>query len=124
VLLNHHANRRLNKAIEELNLLVEKGYPIRLGVPFSGRCGRFSPCKAGISKLIVRWDGAVFPCEAFKECGASILCLGQAGEQSLSELLSKARENKALIGLRQRVDSLEPCPAQILYQAIENRESI
>lgn len=37
---------------------------IRLGLPFSANC---ASCGTGSSKLTVRYDGYVFPCEAFKD---------------------------------------------------------
>ena len=38
---------------------------VRLGIPFSG-CGRRINCLTGTVKLNVRYDGNVYPCEAFK----------------------------------------------------------
>lgn len=49
-----------------LNSLKEK-YPdidIRIGIPLSS--GNTHRCNASFNKLIIRYDGAVFPCEAFK----------------------------------------------------------
>ena len=37
---------------------------IRLGLPFSAKC---AACGTGTVKLTVRYDGFVFPCEAFKD---------------------------------------------------------
>lgn len=38
---------------------------IRLGIPFSD-CSNRTDCQTGTEKLVVRYDGNVYPCEAFK----------------------------------------------------------
>lgn len=38
---------------------------IRIGIPFSS-CGNRTNCLTGTEKLVVRYDGNVYPCEAFK----------------------------------------------------------
>lgn len=38
---------------------------IRIGIPFSS-CNNRTNCLTGIDKLVVRYDGNVYPCEAFK----------------------------------------------------------
>jgi len=43
----------------------EDNLQIRLGIPFSD-CTRRIICQTGISKLNIRYDGLVYPCEAFK----------------------------------------------------------
>ena len=43
----------------------EKLVSIRLGIPFTA-CAKRMSCNTGIIKLNVRYDGLVYPCEAFK----------------------------------------------------------
>lgn len=44
---------------------MDKAVAIRLGIPFSD-CTRRKSCMTGTSKLNIRYDGLVYPCEAFK----------------------------------------------------------
>lgn len=43
----------------------DKAVTIRLGIPFSD-CTHRKSCMTGTSKLNIRYDGLVYPCEAFK----------------------------------------------------------
>lgn len=43
----------------------EKQVSIRMGIPFTD-CAKRISCNTGIAKLNVRYDGLVYPCEAFK----------------------------------------------------------
>ncbi len=43
----------------------DKAVAIRLGIPFSD-CTHCKSCMTGTSKLNIRYDGLVYPCEAFK----------------------------------------------------------
>jgi radical SAM protein with 4Fe4S-binding SPASM domain len=124
ILLDARSTTVLEQFIREMRPLASEGGPIRFGVPFTRHCGNLSQCRAGISKLIVRWDGAVFPCEAFKECGVTDVLLGRVGEQPLGRLLAAARECQPLVSLRERIGCSEPCPAQLLYQDLEYQEAI
>lgn len=40
---------------------------IRLGIPLGGFNSTIKECHAGKSKLVVKYNGDIFPCEAFKE---------------------------------------------------------
>lgn len=48
-----------------VNFVSKKGYNLRLGIPFSD-CRKKINCFAGTQKINIRYDGRVFPCEAFK----------------------------------------------------------
>ena len=87
----------------------------RFGVPFGKQCGHAMQCQAGISKLIMRWDGVFFPCEAFKESDPDEFRLGRLGETSLSEMLGKAKAHKSLLRLKEQSRGIDPCPAQYLH---------
>lgn len=61
----------LRDSIRELES--RDGIQIRVGIPLSGivsKDGDCHRCNAGIGKLNVRYDGTVFPCEAFKSLDA------------------------------------------------------
>ena len=106
----------LELVLRKLSLENGADQKYRFGIPFS-RCNhQISKCQAGTSKLIMRWDGAFFPCEAFKECGVASFCLGRIGESSLEQMLRSAMENQTLRHLRQQAGNADPCPAQYLYQ--------
>jgi MoaA/NifB/PqqE/SkfB family radical SAM enzyme len=87
----------------------------RFGVPFSGHCGAPKRCNAGVSKLIMRWDGVFFPCEAFKECGRDEFNLGTAHDTSLATALHRQRVCCGLQELKIRAAPEDTCPAQYLY---------
>lgn len=61
VALSHHMDEKLKIL---LNSLEYKGLAIRVGIPLSSNSN--NGCNAGLGKLIIRYDGAVYPCEAFK----------------------------------------------------------
>lgn len=46
-------------------IIKDKAISIRFGIPFSD-CMRRKSCMTGTSKLNIRYDGLVYPCEAFK----------------------------------------------------------
>ncbi len=61
----------INYNIKIILSSIEKGYndiDVRIGIPLSTN-SNYS-CNASSSKLIIRYDGAVFPCEAFKYISA------------------------------------------------------
>lgn len=89
----------------------------RFGVPFSGACQTPSHCQAGTSKLIMRWDGMFFPCEAFKESGREEFSLGGAFDHSLSDILDRVVNCSALHQLKTVTCGQDPCPAQSLYSS-------
>lgn len=99
------------------NLLNENGgrEKYRFGIPMSNYCGRFSSCNAGISKLIMRWDGTFLPCEAFKECRQSEFVLGKLGDSRIYQMLEEANRSSALRKLKANSHRIDPCPAQYLY---------
>lgn len=113
--LNAQGKAELDRVFQELRLESDSDRRYRFGVPFSGRCSPVSTCHAGISKLIMRWDGTFFPCEAFKEAGRPEFILGRAGVTSLRDLLTAARTSAPLHLLRAQATGVDPCPAQCLY---------
>ena len=89
---------------------------LRFGIPFSGALDEPKSCNAGLHKLIVRYDGKVLPCEAFKDSSCSRFVLGDIHDESLASLLKKARNCQHLSRLKDSTaPHSEPCPAQALY---------
>jgi radical SAM protein with 4Fe4S-binding SPASM domain len=88
---------------------------IRLGIPLSGFIGTRSECNAGHNKLIIRYDGKVLPCEAFKDCGEERFVLGDIRQERISGLLRRALTSDDLACLKRRAILGETCPAQVFY---------
>lgn len=88
---------------------------LRFGIPFSGIVEKPKHCNAGQSKLIIRYDGKVFPCEAFKDSPfGSEYILGDINHGTLSNFLSAGSNNCNLQILKGMACSYEPCPVQLL----------
>lgn len=65
--LTELSQEQLGQLVDELKALsVEKASSIRLGIPFSHNKLSCSVCHAGSAKISIRYDGNVYPCEAFK----------------------------------------------------------
>ncbi len=88
---------------------------LRFGVPFSGFVSKCTSCYAGENKLIVKYDGLVYPCEAFKESGSRRFQLGHIRNDSLKELLLRGRKSEPLRTLKKSANHCEPCPAQFFW---------
>lgn len=94
--------------------LQEEGVRLRLGIPFSGIFGPRVICNAGLSKLIIRYDGRVFPCEAFKDRPEFEFSLGDIRRDNLVDMLHRGRRSIPLARLRSRLFERETCPAQLV----------
>lgn len=110
-----------SEEIEEVKRTVKKlqrdGYDVRLGIPF-GECGRKINCQAGTAKLDIRYDGMVFPCEAFKDDSPAIFAKyapNSIYEKSLTEIYDNSayliNMREALLGY-QSLTTSEPCANQ------------
>jgi len=84
----------------------------RFGIPLASLLAEHRCCTAGRGKLIIRYDGKVLPCEAFKGRGEAFV-LGDCRTESLRALLERASCHMKLAALKQRASSLESCPAQV-----------
>lgn len=61
-------------------------------------------CKAGCLKLSIRWDGKVFPCEAFKEApNNGLYTLGDIYEDELGDILHNGITCEELIKLKRLI---------------------
>lgn len=94
----------------------EKKHQIRFGVPFSGYISHQRKCTAGKSKLLIRYDGKILPCEAFKDKNFEKFVLGDIRNTSLLEALAKGTSHHPLSEAKKMVIERggESCPAQFL----------
>lgn len=92
-------------------------FKIRLGIPLSNLSQERCECFAGIAKLIFRYDGTVFPCEAFKEApNNQKYILGSIYKDTLEEIWNNHPVQACLAELKGiAIEKSEPCPAQLLY---------
>jgi MoaA/NifB/PqqE/SkfB family radical SAM enzyme len=82
--LDPQERQRLQCLIDTLQADPEVGPKLRVGVPLGGP----GTCRAGRGRLLVRADGEVAPCEAFKHR----VSLGAAGADSLEDLFEAGRQ--------------------------------
>jgi len=81
--------------------LVDDNFQIRVGVWDSCHCIDEHICKAGFHKLAVRYDGIVFPCEAFKAIkNNEKFMLGNIYKNSMEEIWQNGINNEYLKILR------------------------
>lgn len=92
-------------------------FSLRTGIPFSNLTKEKCECFAGYSKLIFRYDGIVFPCEAFKEApNNEEFKLGNIYTGNLDNIWTNHPVHKKLNLLKlDAFRSTEACPAQLLY---------
>ena len=65
--LTELSQAQTNSLVSELQTLKkQKSSSIRLGIPFTQNKFTCSSCHAGTTKISIRYDGNVYPCEAFK----------------------------------------------------------
>lgn len=106
-------------AFKEIALRLEGGNSFRartrFGIPFSGQLAHVKKCNAAETKLIIRYDGKILPCEAFKDSRFDWLVLGDIEADSLEQALACGECSHALIDAKGRVAGCESCPAQMLY---------
>lgn len=88
---------------------------LRFGVPFAGLVGQPKRCNAGETKLIIRYDGKVLPCEAFKDSHSQQFLLGDIREDTLESMLRYGVSLRELKELKLHLPIGETCPAQMLY---------
>lgn len=87
---------------------------IRLGIPFRD-CSRKINCMTGTSKLDIRYDGKVYPCEAFKNDNISNVITVQSDsicDKSLKEIYQTSDyliQVRQLLNDFQSIDTCETC---------------
>lgn len=98
---------------------------IRIGIPFI-ECDKRVNCLAGISKLDVRYDGKVYPCEAFKNENLKHLITSEADnvkEKPLKEIYRKSHhllQTRKLLGEFQSQMTCETCMNQFYAKQNQN----
>ena len=104
---------------EDVKILINRYYKahpnkIRVGIPFSA-CTIKKNCLAGTDKLNIRYDGNVYPCEAFKNGEPQILSSYQPANIYNQSLSSIYFSSKYLEDIRSRlvkfqlVETCETC---------------
>lgn len=109
----------LKKIIKKIQTeLCDSTFSLRVGIPFSSLICQKCECLAGFAKLIFRYDGMVFPCEAFKEAPYNEnYILGNIYTDSFEHIWNNHPVYHKLRLLKKAaVNSLEDCPAQLLYK--------
>jgi radical SAM protein with 4Fe4S-binding SPASM domain len=91
-----------------------KDVEIRMGIPFTNFGFQNKKCNAGESKLIIRYDGLVFPCEAYKGNCRNDSVFGSVYKKSISDILL-GKERESFIHSKNNSLNMEACPAQLLY---------
>jgi radical SAM protein with 4Fe4S-binding SPASM domain len=118
ILINDNFNEKFALTINKINKeLISNDFQIRLGIPFNNFKKGDCECFAGINKLIFRYDGVVFPCEAFKEApGREEFILGDIYKNTLESIwINHPIHNRLAILKSVALRSEETCPAQLLY---------
>ena len=76
---------------------------VRFGIPFAG-CSHRINCMTGSSKLDIRYDGRVYPCEAYKDMPDGV----NAPDNILEKRLSAIYENSAYLNeIRQQLEEFQ-----------------
>ena len=102
---------------EELKSLAQKlpELSLRFGLPLKFQ-EHPTPCHGGHTKVLIRYDGTVFGCEAYKGLGDSKYSLGCILDTDLHNIWGSSQHQK----VNERVAEChllpgETCPAQALY---------
>lgn len=115
LLLDENETKILKNLFVELDNKYHDHGKIRIGIPFSGFVESPRACNAGENKLIIRYDGKVLPCEAFKDEEFNDFILGDIKNDAIKVLLENNSSNENLINLKMLITPIETCPAQFLY---------
>lgn len=96
---------------------------IRFGIPF-GECSHRVNCMTGISKLDIRYDGRVYPCEAYKDMPDGINVPDSIFEKRLSEIYENSaylNEIRKQLEEFQQMNTCECCMNQYYREQNERR---
>jgi len=89
----------------------------RFGAPLSHLGMSGAVCNAGCSKLIVRYDGVVFPCEAYKDMRRAEFELGHVASATFASMLDRGKRvfiDRMAVNPHLR-GAGEHCPAQRIW---------
>lgn len=115
LLLEKNETKRQKSILHELSTMDLGPTGLRFGIPFSTILETYKKCTAGEKKLIIRYDGKVLPCEAFKDERLTTYILGNVYEHTLSILLKTGKSCSVLSLLKENTSFNEACPAQTLF---------
>ena len=104
ILLGYEEQEELKQILDNCQSTYQD--KIRLGLPFAAKC---SNCGTGTNKLTVRYDGHVFPCEAFKDGMMEIeegITPDNVKEKSLRQIYE---ESPYLMTIRKWLESYQGC---------------
>jgi len=95
---------------------LKKRMNIRCGRPFFGILHNADKklCNAGIDRLLVRYDGFILPCEAYKDQDDKVFVVGHIKDTALDEAMQKFEKHRLLNDLRDSITPVERCSAQLL----------
>lgn len=96
---------------------------IRFGIPF-GDCPHRVNCMTGTSKLDIRYDGKVYPCEAYKDMPDGIYAPDSINEKRLSEIYKNSsylNEIRNQLEDFQQINTCESCMNQYFRNQNERR---
>lgn len=98
---------------------------VRLGIPFQG-CVKRVNCMTSISKLNIRYDGNVYPCEAFKNDQPQNIPHAAADniyDKSLKNIYSNSVYLKQIRDLLEKYQTQETCET-CMAQYLSNQKSL
>lgn len=112
----------LQQTINKLKLLECKTFTIRTGIPFNDITSNKCKCIAGINKLVFRYDGLLFPCEAFKmSLYNELFTFGNINDNTISYIYNNKQIHTNINYIKNTACyNNESCPAQLLYKEINN----
>lgn len=100
-MLDHLEYQELNKMVKSSNDF------LRLGAPFNFLDhSHKTPCTAGLDKLVVRANGLVYACEAFKQ---STMNLGNVNDSTLTDIWFGNRISSFRSDLKTRFSCIHDC---------------
>ena len=123
LVLNTHEEVSLTAVGQELQKDVQMKSKTRFGIPFSASLAQQKRCNAAETKLIIRHDGKILPCEAFKDIRYDWLILGDIRTTSLGSALEYGSKNLRLNQAKLSTTTCESCPAQMLYGTLLTKEA-
>jgi len=118
-------SRKLKSILHRLSLIKLPATKLRFGIPLSEPANGSVKCNAAANKLIIRYDGVVLPCEAFKCAPGNLFELGDIRSRSLHDLLLAGQSLLALNTLKRALnDTEETCPAQVYWARLGSLDSL
>ena len=107
--LDTEDQRYLYTLFQRLKNLKMNATELRFGIPFS-RGGK--TCNSGVNKLLIRCNGRIYPCEAFKN--DILMNIGHIDEQDSFLFAQKRASDLCILNkAKESVNNFESCAAQM-----------